>query len=110
MLLKRMTMAVTGEGLRRPMASKTSATAECLPSREPKLCEKPAIPMLSKLRGNQSGDRHAETWQHSRNTVHPARDSEHTRNERCSREAYQFWTSMSAESTEANWLSQFVLS
>ena len=24
------------------------------------------------------GDRHAETWQHSRNMVHPARDSEYT--------------------------------
>ena len=46
--------AVKMPGLTCPMASNTSATAEGLPSREPKSWEKPAMPILSRLRRNRS--------------------------------------------------------
>jgi len=43
------------EGLTDPKESKAVLTGEVLPSREPKSCEKPPIPMLSSLVWEEHG-------------------------------------------------------
>lgn len=55
------TVIMMTEGFTFPNASKIRETGGCFPSRHPKLCENPAIPMLSSLLGRHLSNNVFET-------------------------------------------------